>query len=336
VSDPIADPIELQGPAVALVTPVDLAQACLALPAFRALQNSRPDLSPTLICPQSTLPFWALHFDQIGPYDDTASAKKLAGEFAQTDFHSAIFWEDSPATRALAQLEIPQRIGSTDPALAKLVTEAIPIVEPLGPPRHRLARYLDLAEALGCNPRQAANFAAPPLPPAPEIPQIALAPDSDLGPAAQWPLESFQQLTELIREELEVEFTLLAMPGNNSTAQELAGLLEIDPPNDNNLGELLTTLPTFSALVASDGTMPNLAATLGLPTVTLMGPRAVEVHRPPGTIHEPLTTHAECSPCNLSKCPLDHRCLRELTPERVAETALKLLAGREAADTEKS
>jgi ADP-heptose:LPS heptosyltransferase len=326
----VSDEIKLQGPTVALVAPVNLTQACHALPAFRAIANARADLSPVIVCPKGAVPFWSLHFSELLPYDESTSANKLVTEFTDFAPHSAVVWEDSSATRALGRLQVPQRIGSADPALSKIVTDPIPVVEPLGPPRHRLARYLDLAEALHCEPRQAVNFDVPPLPLAPKVPKIALAPDSDLGPAAQWPGASFQKLVQLLSEGREVEFTVLALPGNTTAAQELSALLEIEAIEAPELGDLLATLPTFSTLVASDGTLPHIAASVGLPTVTLMGPRSVAVHRPPGTIHEPLSTFAECSPCNLASCPLDHRCLNELTPETVAEATFKLLKAREA------
>lgn len=330
----MSDRITITGPSLALVAPLDLTEACLATPAFRAIKSSRPDLSPVVLCPKSAVPLWALHFGQVLAYDETASPQKLAERFSSGTFHSALILEDSRAARALSRIDVPQRIGRDLPELAKLLTDLVSIVQPIGPPRHRVTRYLDLAQALGCEPNRPENFSTPPVPAPHRSLRIALAPDSDLGPAAQWPIEHFQALTQSLGEGSEAAFFLLSMPGKSPAADALGKLLAHGPAAaessaqsgaDLNLGELLEVLPSFTTLVSGNGTLLSLAAHLGVPTVALLGPHSPLTHRPLGRIHEVLTTHAECAPCNLAKCPLDHRCLRDLTPETVAQAILRVL-----------
>lgn len=331
----VSDSVTITGPCLALVAPLDLTEACLASPAFRAVKNARPDLSAVVLCPKSAVPLWALHFPQILPYDEGASPQKLAERFSSGTFHSALILEDSRAARALSRLDVPQRIGRDLPELAKLITDPVSHVQPVGPPRHRVTRYLDLAQALGCDPNRPENFTAPPKS-TPERPlRIALAPDSDLGPAAQWPVEHFQALTTHLGVGYEAEFFLLSMPGKSPAADALGKLLGHDPASaqsksggDITLDELVEILPSFATLVSGNGTLLSLAAHLGIPTVALLGPHSPLTHRPLGRIHEVLTTYAECSPCNLTKCPLDHRCLQELAPETVAKAVSRVLAAR--------
>lgn len=334
----VSDQIKINGPSLALVAPLDLATACLATPAFRAIRRARPDLTPVIICPQSAVSFWAIHFKQILSYDETASPQQLAERFSNGTYHSAIILEDSRAARALSRLGVPQRIGFDLPALKNLLTNPISLPTPAGPLPHRVSRYLDLVEELSCEPRNPENFTPLPLPPRPRIPRIALAPDSDLGPACEWPTESYLKLIESLSKNLQPEFFLLSMPGKSPATDRLATAMNSEQtkkPDKNssaedfNLEQLLTILPTFSLLIAPNGTLVHLAAHLGLPTVTLMGPQDPRTHRPLGKIHSVLTTHAECSPCNLPKCPLDHRCLVELEVTRVAQAITASLPQRE-------
>ncbi|GHC54752.1 lipopolysaccharide heptosyltransferase II [Roseibacillus persicicus] len=327
--------VKINGPSLALVAPVDITEACLATPAFRAIRRARPDLTPVVLCPKSAVSFWSVHFQQVLSYDDSASPQKLAERFAGGTYHSALILEDSRAARALSRLGVPQRIGFAVPGLDKLLTDPITITMDHGPLPHRVTRYLKLAEELECDPHQAENFAPPPLPRRPSTPRIALAPDSDLGPAAEWPTASFLELTQSLTESLKPEFYLLSLPGKSPAADLLAKSLgseqDKEPKRNSSAGDLgldnlLELLPTFSTVVGSNGSLVNLAAHLGVPTVTLMGPHSPRTHRPLGKIHEVLTTYAECSPCHLAKCPLDHRCLNELSVETVTEAVKRVLA----------
>lgn len=333
----MSESVTITGPSLALVAPLELTEGCLATPAFRAIKNARPDLSPVVLCPKSAVPLWALHFAQVLPYDETASPQKLAERFSSGTFHSALILEDSRAARALSRLNVPQRIGRDLPDLAKLITDPVSLAQPVGPPRHRVTRYLDLVQALGCEPNRPENFTTPPMPTPERSLRIALAPDSDLGPAAQWPIEHFQALTTHLGEDSKAEFFLLSMPGKSPAADALGQLLGHAPASaqsksapDIALGELLEILPSFATLVSGNGTLLSLAAHLGVPTVALLGPHSPLTHRPLGRIHEVLTTHAECSPCNLRKCPLDHRCLQELTPEAVTKAVSRVLKAKDA------
>ena len=41
-----------------------------------------------------------------------------------------------------------------------------------------------------------------------------------------------------------------------------------------------------------------------------------------------LSERVDCWPCHLKRCPLDFRCMRRLTPERVLEAGLAVGPGR--------
>ncbi|HLA96296.1 MAG TPA: hypothetical protein VK612_11290, partial [Pyrinomonadaceae bacterium] len=47
--------------------------------------------------------------------------------------------------------------------------------------------------------------------------------------------------------------------------------------------------------------------------------------RPLGENVEVIREPVECSPCMLRECPIDHRCMTRISPERVFESAVKML-----------
>ena len=65
----------------------------------------------------------------------------------------------------------------------------------------------------------------------------------------------------------------------------------------------------------------HLAAALGVPVVAVFGPTDWRETHPVGDTHRIVREPVHCSPCGLRECPIDHRCMRRVTVDRVlAET----------------
>jgi heptosyltransferase-2 len=79
-------------------------------------------------------------------------------------------------------------------------------------------------------------------------------------------------------------------------------------------------------LVTTDSGPRHFAAAFNRPVVTLFGP----THIAWTETNHPLAVHlqekVDCGPCQLRTCPLDHRCMNRLTPDKVYRAAIALLA----------
>ena len=64
---------------------------------------------------------------------------------------------------------------------------------------------------------------------------------------------------------------------------------------------------------------------LGVPTVAIFGATDDIGTGPTGPLARVVREHSECSPCLLRECPIDHRCMTRVTPERVCAEAVLLL-----------
>jgi heptosyltransferase-2 len=95
----------------------------------------------------------------------------------------------------------------------------------------------------------------------------------------------------------------------------------------------VTTLSELGALIAraklllTNDTGPRqMAVALGTPVISLLGPtdprHTAHLLERQRVLREPV----ECSPCHLKVCPIDHRCMQRLAPERVLAAAAELLA----------
>ena len=59
------------------------------------------------------------------------------------------------------------------------------------------------------------------------------------------------------------------------------------------------------------------AAVLGMAVVAVVGPTDPRETAPAGGRHRLVREDVECAPCLLRECPIDHRCMRRITADRV-------------------
>jgi heptosyltransferase-2 len=73
----------------------------------------------------------------------------------------------------------------------------------------------------------------------------------------------------------------------------------------------------------------HVASAIGTPVAAIFGPTREHETRPlprNGARVEVLLHPVWCRPCMLRECPIDHRCMTRVTPERVFTTVRDLMA----------
>ena len=92
-----------------------------------------------------------------------------------------------------------------------------------------------------------------------------------------------------------------------------------------------TTLRQFADLAAAcrlfltnDSGAMHMASALGVPTVAVFGATDDTTTGPAGPLARVVREHAECSPCLLRECPIDHRCMTRVSSARVVAEARRL------------
>lgn len=99
----------------------------------------------------------------------------------------------------------------------------------------------------------------------------------------------------------------------------------------------MTTLPETAAVVArscllisGDSGVLHIAAGLGIPTVSLFGSSNERKWAPRGEKHVVLNHNLPCSPCSkfgtTPPCPINVRCMKEISPDDVLAAARRLLS----------
>jgi ADP-heptose:LPS heptosyltransferase len=78
--------------------------------------------------------------------------------------------------------------------------------------------------------------------------------------------------------------------------------------------------------VGTDCGPRHLAASLGVPTVTLFGPTDPVGWNPADPDHVSVRTALDFSPCDLANCPVPgHPCMTDLTPDLALRAVVEML-----------
>jgi heptosyltransferase-2 len=239
-----------------------------------------------------------------------------------------------------------RRVGYARYCRGFLLTERL---EPVRDARGRLLpspvidAYNRLAQALGCqNPGYRMELATTEcdekaadrvwrqtrLESRPEV--ICLNPGAAFGSAKHWPVESFAGLAQRLVDQRGSGVLVLCGPAESDMARQivrLAGRPGVHSLADSHLSLGLTKacIRRSDLLITTDSGPRHFAAAFGRPVLTLFGPTHIawtETYYAKA-IHQ--QKPVPCGPCQLRVCPLDHRCMKELSVAEVFESATQLL-----------
>ena len=160
------------------------------------------------------------------------------------------------------------------------------------------------------------------------IPIIALGPGSTNSLAKRWPAESFASISSKLHGDPGANVVLMGGSDDSAVAARLVGLTPapvIDLTGKTDLATATAVLSVADLFISNDMGLAHIAAATGTPTIVLFGPTNELTTHPLGPRVEIIREPVECSPCMLRSCPIDHRCMTRITPERVFESAVKML-----------
>src|SRR5262245_7592171 len=163
----------------------------------------------------------------------------------------------------------------------------------------------------------------------PEV--ICLNPGAAFGSAKYWPAEYWAELAQDLTDRRGCGILVLCGPAERDLARQIARLaarksvhsLADEAPS---LGLTKACVRRADLLITTDSGPRHFAAAFNRPVVTLFGPTHIawtETYHAQA-IH--LQKKVECGPCQLRVCPLDHRCMTQLSPAEVQAAASQLLA----------
>ena len=210
---------------------------------------------------------------------------------------------------------------------------------------HHIFHYLHLAAALGAKPEPLAPVIAVTGAEVAAVKAKFQLPDgllvglnagAEYGPAKRWPADRFIAAAKELCGRLHCGFVIFGGPADNALATEIAAALAAAPvvsshqsqvsvtnlAGHTSLRELCAALRACRVVLTNDTGPMHLAAAVGARLVGLFGSTSIELTGPglPGDArHILLRGEAPCAPCFLRECPIDFRCMKSLTVERVVQ-----------------
>ena len=313
-----------------------LGDAVMSLPAIRVIR----EIFPRAHLAMAARPWVADLYARESSIDEiivcNGGRRQFAARLREERFDCAILLPNSfDAALTAWMAQIPERVGYARDGRSLLLTRAIPVPEPGDIPRHERFYYLELLRRAGWLEH---------LPPVEAIrldaidtaraagerrladlgirgPAIGISPGAAFGGAKRWPAERFAETarklsgTPLVfgsRSEREIcEQVASAVGGRN-----LAG--------ETSLNDFIELAAACRLFLTNDSGAMHVASALGIPTIAVFGATDDTATGPTGPFARVLREFAECSPCLLRECPIDHRCMTRVTSDSVAAAALQL------------
>ena len=159
---------------------------------------------------------------------------------------------------------------------------------------------------------------------------ICLNPGAAFGAAKHWSVDSFAQLAQDLVDRRGSQVLVLCGPSEREMARQIVRLAA--RPGTASLADEAVSLGLTKALirrstllVTTDSGPRHFAAAFDRPVVSLFGPTHIEWTETYYSRALHLQKKVPCGPCQKRLCPLDHRCMTELSPGEVFAAVCRLL-----------
>ncbi len=309
-----------------------LGDAVMSVPTVRAIKNGRPDAHVTILAPEKIVAMWKLipEVDQVLslPTKSLFATGRVVKQ--QPRFDAAILFPNSLRS-ALEVLLVSRKVGYRGHARSWLLNQVVREPRRPGPPQHHAIRFLRIAEDCGADvdlsariqlndSTKTANFQRRTV--------LGLCPGADYGPSKRWLPDRFAEVAKLVSNGSKAKWVLFGTTNDAAAGETIAAKLGdscVNHIGQTTLDELISELRDCRALLTNDTGTMHLAALLGVPVVAIFGSTEPQLTGPLGDGHIVLRRHVECSPCFLRECPIDFRCMKEVTTQEVVNAMKSIL-----------
>ncbi len=325
-----------------------IGDAVMTIPALRRLRWIFPDASISLHTrPWAEGVFRDADFvDEIITIDGRSSIRSVidqSNDLRVRGFDLAVLFPNSFESALVARLaRVPKRLGYATEQRGFLLTDKL-AVPSWKNDEHESRYYFELVNSLSDNDGRSIELPKLTVSDQRRIEaskklaeigvgegakRVGLGAGSTNSLAKRWPAEHFSRLADMLSTKADSCVLLLGGPDEidmSKAVMDVANNIHFDLTGRTDLGAATAILSELDLFISNDMGLAHIAAAVGTATIVIFGPTNENTTRPLGPHVEIIREPVDCAPCMLRECPIDHRCMTRITPERVFESACKML-----------
>lgn len=334
-----------------------IGDAVMSLPALEALRPRFPSSEIVVVAKPWVAELYSNHpagfrtivYDSEEEHQGRKGLRKLIEDLRKEQFDVAILLQHAFQAAWIAwRAGIPLRIGYRTDGRGALLTDAITLPPP-GYVGHQSSEYLELLFRAGLLSDRPAPVRAVRLTVTKTEQRwaaealkalglsgprhfVGLNPGASFGPAKRWPVEQYAQLGDRLVGALGADVLVFGSKAERPLAEAVARAMQHTPvvlAGTTTLRQWMAFTERCRLVVSNDSGPMHVAAAVGAPVVAIFGSTDDEATGPLSPWARVVKHPVPCSPCGLRTCPIDLRCMHEITVDEVHRAALELVAACE-------
>ncbi|MBW2036474.1 MAG: lipopolysaccharide heptosyltransferase II [Deltaproteobacteria bacterium] len=326
--------------------------AVLTTPAIRGVRKNFPDADIAILAKPGVAPIFYSnpHVDHVIVYDSAGrhagwlGKVRLARQLRRHKFDLVILFQNAFEAALLAYLAgIPNRVGYGTDCRGIFLTHSIR-VKPWHKQVHEIDYYLGILQGAGLSPdgrdltlvvseqdRQSAKAILTSHNISAGDRLLGLSPGSTYGSAKRWFPERFAAVGDRLYESHGLHIIIIGSPGEEAVGRRVSESMKHESVNlcgKTSLGEAMALIERCRLFITNDSGLMHVAAAIGIPLVAIFGSTNPVTTGPSSQRSCIVRVPVPCSPCLKPECPVDHRCMKEITVEMVYAAADAMLGER--------
>lgn len=355
---------KMQPQNIMVIQPSWVGDAVMATPALRALRERFPSARISYLCRRYVKPvFTGLPYaDRLityrtgkSPRHGSDSIFEIASRLRKGKFDTALLLTNSFKTALLCKMAgIKTIVGYERDGRGFLLSDRLVPNREKGKyvPSPMLYYYLGIAQYLGSRSRDIRmelGITAQEKKQAQEVlarcglettickplasgqgPLVMINAGAQYGAAKCWLPENFAAVADRLVQEQHATILLSGTPRERRILDAIQRHMThsaVDLSSKGlTLGGLKEIVRRCDLMITNDTGPRHIAAAFSIPVVTIFGPTHQEWTDIYFALERKIQKQVFCGPCQKKTCPLDHRCMKEITPDAVHSLAVALLS----------